>query len=246
MFLVLDRQLKEHHLQSGLFRGLPPVRELLVSLERLLWLGGGLLTVGILAGFLMPHDKDATGHLIAALAVWIGLCGGAGRQIGAGSHGAAAVAAGGGMVHSFTRSFRVRLMELLCLGLNHRTAPVEVRERFAVGNNKLGQAANELVAMTGVAESVVISTCNRTEFYLVAPDARAAFHRLESHLAEKTRLDAGRRGPFLSVRTILGHPPPVPGGQRPGLDDARGNRDLRPGEACLSVCARRGSHRRRA
>jgi len=70
MFLVLDRQLKEHHLKSGLFRNLPPVRELLVSLERLLWLGGGLLTLGILAGCLMPHDKQAIGHLIAALTIW--------------------------------------------------------------------------------------------------------------------------------------------------------------------------------
>ena len=70
MFLVLDHQLKEHHLKSGLFRNLPPVRELLVSLERLLWLGGGLLTLGILAGGLMPHDKQVTGHLIAALAIW--------------------------------------------------------------------------------------------------------------------------------------------------------------------------------
>jgi ABC-type uncharacterized transport system permease subunit len=72
MFLVLDRQLKEQHLSSGLFRNLPPVRELLVSLVRLLWLGGGLLTIGILAGFLMPHDKTALGHLLAALAVWTG------------------------------------------------------------------------------------------------------------------------------------------------------------------------------
>ena len=72
MFLVLDRQLKEQHLTSGLFRNLPPVRELLVSLERLLWLGGGLLTVGIVAGFVMPHDRSALGHLIAALAVWTG------------------------------------------------------------------------------------------------------------------------------------------------------------------------------
>lgn len=71
MFLVLDRQLKEQHLQSGLFRNLPPIRELLTSLERLLWLGGGLLTVGIIAGFLMPHGNDAMGHLIAAVAVWL-------------------------------------------------------------------------------------------------------------------------------------------------------------------------------
>jgi glutamyl-tRNA reductase len=77
-------------------------------------------------------------------------------------------------------------MELLCLGLNHKTAPVEVRELFAVGATKLGASANELVAMTGVLEGVVISTCNRTEFYLVAPDAREALQRLETHLAEKT------------------------------------------------------------
>lgn len=72
MFLVLDRQLKEHHLKSGLFRNLPPVRELLISMERLLWLGGALLTVGIVAGFLMPHSASAWGHLIAAVAVWVG------------------------------------------------------------------------------------------------------------------------------------------------------------------------------
>ena len=72
MFLVLDKQLKEHHLKSGLFRNLPPVRELLISLERLLWVGGVLLTVGIVAGFLMPRTESAWGHLIAAVAVWLG------------------------------------------------------------------------------------------------------------------------------------------------------------------------------
>ena len=71
MFLVLDKQLKEHHLKSGLFRNLPPVRELLISLERLLWLGGVLLTIGIIAGFLMPRTTGALGHLIAAVTVWV-------------------------------------------------------------------------------------------------------------------------------------------------------------------------------
>jgi ABC-type uncharacterized transport system permease subunit len=72
MFMVLDRQLKEQHLTSGLFRNLPPVRELLVSLGRLLWVGGVLLTIGVIAGFLMPHDTTVLGHLIAAVAVWTG------------------------------------------------------------------------------------------------------------------------------------------------------------------------------
>jgi glutamyl-tRNA reductase len=81
-------------------------------------------------------------------------------------------------------------MELLCLGLNHRTAPVEVRERFAVGTSKLGSTASELITMTGVTEGLVISTCNRTEFYLAAPNAMDACSQLESHLTEKKQLDA--------------------------------------------------------
>jgi ABC-type uncharacterized transport system permease subunit len=72
MFLVLDRQLKEQHLSSGLFRNLPPVRELLISLTRLLWVGGVLLTMGVIAGIMMPHKPGTLGHLLAALAVWSG------------------------------------------------------------------------------------------------------------------------------------------------------------------------------
>ncbi|WP_411826888.1 cytochrome c biogenesis protein CcsA [Luteolibacter sp. AS25] len=71
MFLVLDHLLKKHDLTGGLFNFLPPVRELLVSLERLLWLGMFLLSIGIIAGLLMPHEDDAWGHVYAALGVWL-------------------------------------------------------------------------------------------------------------------------------------------------------------------------------
>lgn len=71
MFLVLDRQLKDHHLQSGLFRNLPPVRELLKSMIRLLWIGVFLLSVGVVAGFVMQR-QGGTAHLIAASVVWVG------------------------------------------------------------------------------------------------------------------------------------------------------------------------------
>jgi ABC-type uncharacterized transport system permease subunit len=71
MFLVLDHQLKEHQLKGGLFRNLPPVRELLVSLERLLWLGMCILTIGLIAGILMPHESPgAWKHVFAATGVW--------------------------------------------------------------------------------------------------------------------------------------------------------------------------------
>lgn len=74
MFLILDRLLKDHHLTGGLFRHLPPARELLISLQRLLWLGSGLLTLGIIAGVLMPYAGSPS-HLVVAGLVWFGYVG---------------------------------------------------------------------------------------------------------------------------------------------------------------------------
>ena len=71
MFLILDKQLKAHHLKSGLFKNLPPVRELIFSLTRLLWLGNALLTIGIIAGILMPKPDGLNSHFWVAIAVWV-------------------------------------------------------------------------------------------------------------------------------------------------------------------------------
>lgn len=65
-------------------------------------------------------------------------------------------------------------MEIVCLGLNHDSAPVEVRERFAVTESKQGATAGHLCSLEGIEECVVISTCNRTEYYAVVSDARGA------------------------------------------------------------------------
>nr|WP_246417977.1 cytochrome c biogenesis protein CcsA [Haloferula luteola] len=71
MFLVLNQQLKSHHLGSGLFKNLPPARELLVSLRRLLWLGWVMLSVGVVAGVRMPRTEGSEAHLVAAMGVWV-------------------------------------------------------------------------------------------------------------------------------------------------------------------------------
>ena len=71
MFLIIDKQLKAHHLKSSLFKNLPPVRELITSLTRLLWIGNGLLTIGIIAGLLMPKPDGLNSHFWAAIAVWV-------------------------------------------------------------------------------------------------------------------------------------------------------------------------------
>ncbi|MCU0976850.1 MAG: glutamyl-tRNA reductase [Steroidobacteraceae bacterium] len=56
-------------------------------------------------------------------------------------------------------------MSLVVLGLNHRTAPVEVRERVVFDAGHLSPALRDLCAQPGVQEGVIVSTCNRTELY---------------------------------------------------------------------------------
>jgi len=56
-------------------------------------------------------------------------------------------------------------MKFIVVGLNHRTAPVEIREKLAIPETKLDEALKTLVQSTGLQETVIISTCNRSEVY---------------------------------------------------------------------------------
>ncbi len=63
------------------------------------------------------------------------------------------------------------MSELLALGISHKTAPVSLRERLAFSESEAGEFAHVAVSTPEVREAVVISTCNRTEVYLVVGDA---------------------------------------------------------------------------
>ena len=54
-------------------------------------------------------------------------------------------------------------MNFQLIGINHRTAPVEVRERLAIPERKIPDALQELMQLPGVGEAMVLSTCNRVE-----------------------------------------------------------------------------------
>jgi glutamyl-tRNA reductase len=56
-------------------------------------------------------------------------------------------------------------MPFVVLGINHRTAPVEIREQVVFAANELPEALRELRAIEAVSEAVIVSTCNRTELY---------------------------------------------------------------------------------
>jgi glutamyl-tRNA reductase len=61
--------------------------------------------------------------------------------------------------------------QLLALGISHKTAPVALRERLALPEGRAARVLSELVAGDEILEAVAISTCNRTELYLLAADA---------------------------------------------------------------------------
>src|SRR5579863_580376 len=65
-------------------------------------------------------------------------------------------------------------MALLVIGLNHRTAPVDLRERLAFSHSHLSEILPGLNTKLGTNGVVLLSTCNRTEMYLSADDAAAA------------------------------------------------------------------------
>ncbi|QJR13608.1 glutamyl-tRNA reductase [Usitatibacter palustris] len=64
-------------------------------------------------------------------------------------------------------------MPLHVLGLSHHTAPLDVRERIAFPAERLLEALAAIKAREGVEEAVLVSTCNRTEIYVDAPDVAA-------------------------------------------------------------------------
>jgi glutamyl-tRNA reductase len=59
-------------------------------------------------------------------------------------------------------------MPLLVIGINHRTAPVEIREKVVFAGDELPAALQELSGVSGVREALIVSTCNRTELYCLS------------------------------------------------------------------------------
>ncbi|MFZ1136312.1 MAG: glutamyl-tRNA reductase [Candidatus Korobacteraceae bacterium] len=77
---------------------------------------------------------------------------------------------------------------LAVIGLNHRTSPVAVRERFWIGEPARYEALHQLLRSDGVEEAIVLATCNRTEFIVWANDVPAAANSVLRFLTHEYRL----------------------------------------------------------
>ncbi|WP_165463109.1 glutamyl-tRNA reductase [Atlantibacter sp.] len=80
-------------------------------------------------------------------------------------------------------------MTLLALGINHKTAPISLRERVTFSPETLDQALESLLAQPMVQGGVVLSTCNRTELYLSVEQQDDLHERLVRWLCDYHQLD---------------------------------------------------------
>ena len=88
------------------------------------------------------------------------------------------------------------MAELLALGVSHKTAPLDLRERLSLTEGRAVGALAELTAANGIHEAAAISTCNRTELYLIVSDPVEA---------ESTALGVLTRQAEIRPTELLGH-----------------------------------------
>lgn len=80
-------------------------------------------------------------------------------------------------------------MSLLVVGVNHRSGPLPLLERLTISPDDLGKAVAGLVRRDSIREAVVLSTCNRTEVYVVAELFHGAYSDVREFLSELGDLD---------------------------------------------------------
>ncbi|MBM7691959.1 glutamyl-tRNA reductase [Peribacillus deserti] len=90
-------------------------------------------------------------------------------------------------------------MHILAVGLNFRTAPVEIRERLSFNESELDQAMKALKNKKSILENVIVSTCNRTEIYAVVDQVHTGRYYIKEFLAEWFNIEKEEFSPFLFI-----------------------------------------------
>ncbi len=85
-------------------------------------------------------------------------------------------------------------MTLTLIGVNHKTAPIALRERVAIGRDELAEATRALAATPGVAECMIVSTCNRVEMLAIIEDPEV---QVAGFLSNYFGIEASVLGPHL-------------------------------------------------
>jgi glutamyl-tRNA reductase len=93
-------------------------------------------------------------------------------------------------------------MYLVVVGLNHKTAPVEVREKLSFPEEKIPRHLDKITSNNVIRGSVILSTCNRTEVYAAVIDVDKGLTKIREHLAKCCQLELSSVMNYLYTYTL--------------------------------------------
>ena len=95
-------------------------------------------------------------------------------------------------------------MHIVVVGINHKTAPVEIRERLTFNPSQLGDAMKSLNGKKSILENVILSTCNRTEIYAVVDQLHTGRYYIKEFLSDWFDIELNEFSPFCSFMNRMG------------------------------------------
>lgn len=90
-------------------------------------------------------------------------------------------------------------MHIIVVGVNYKTAPVEIREKLTFNPTELALAMNRLKEQKSILENIIVSTCNRTEIYAVVDQLHTGRYYIKAFLSEWFGIDKAEISPFLKI-----------------------------------------------
>ena len=90
-------------------------------------------------------------------------------------------------------------MNIAVVGLSHKTAPVEVREKLSIPEPQTGEAIAQFCSASHIEEVAILSTCNRLEIYIVTNDTQPGVAEAIQVLCDRSKLPAHALRPYLFV-----------------------------------------------
>src|SRR5262245_52270676 len=91
-------------------------------------------------------------------------------------------------------------IDVVVLGLSHKTAPVALRERLTVVPDQVEVVLRDLAALPGIREAALLTTCNRVEIYAAASDKEGALLAITRDLARRAGMPEAEIDPHLYTR----------------------------------------------
>jgi glutamyl-tRNA reductase len=88
-------------------------------------------------------------------------------------------------------------MNIIVIGLSHKSAPVEIREKVAFSPNLIEKPLHDLIALDDIVEGVIVSTCNRVEIYATTRNIAGGISRVKRFLSDHHRIPLETLDPYL-------------------------------------------------